>query len=178
MVMPSRRTFLATTAGLSFTTAGCLDRLPSSQSVSGLTLEEPVFTDNEGRWQDSPFEAAVFSTPEEAKDALNTDIEPYEHKLEETINFDPDTEFLAVCASTREFTSPGHLKGWCPRGKIDGDTLVFRFPFEEWPNELDDPYVNRVILDVWRRRMTSPPTRAAVELQFLNGNEDTRTCAD
>ncbi|TYT61761.1 hypothetical protein [Natrialba swarupiae] len=174
----NRRAFLATTAGISLTTAGCLDRLPSSQSLSGRTLEEPIFNDNEERWQDSPFEADVFSTPEEAKDALNTGIEPYEHRLEETINFDPDSQFLAVCASTREFTPQGNLKGWCPRREIDGDTFVFRFPFEEWPSELEDPYVNRVILNVWNRNMTSPPTHAAVEVQFLDDDEDIRTCSD
>lgn len=176
--MPSRRTFLATTAGISLTTAGCLDRFPSSQSLVGNTLREPIFADDGERWQDSPFEADVFSTPEEAKDALNTDIEPHGHSIEETINFDPNTEFLAVCASTVEFTPHGNLKGWCPRREIEGDTFVFRFPLEEWPNELDEPYVNRVILNVWNRNRTSPPARAAIELQFLNGDEDIRTCSD
>ena len=176
--MPSRRTFLATVAGLSFTTAGCVDRLPSSQSLRGLTVREPIFTDNEDRWQDSPFEADVFSTPEAAKDALNTDLGPYEHSIDETISFDSDSQFLAVCASTREFTPQGNLKGWCPRREIDGDTLVFRFPFEEWPNELDEPYVHRVIMNVWNRNRITPPTRATVELQFLDGDEDVRTCSD
>jgi len=176
--MPSRRTFLATTAGIPLTTAGCLDRLPSSQSLVGLTPQESIFVDNEERWQDSPFEAAVFSTPQEAKDALNTDLDPYQDGIEELINFDQNTEFLAVCASTRAFTPQGNLKGWCPRREIDGDTFVFRFPLEEWPDKLDEPYENRVILNVWSRNRASPPTRATVELQFLDDSGDIRTCSD
>ncbi|GAB7018406.1 hypothetical protein [Halostagnicola bangensis] len=143
-----------------------------------MTTQEPIFVDEEDRWDDSQFEAAVFSTPDEARNALNTDIEPYEHKIEEYLDFDSDSEFLAVCASTVEFTPQGNLKGWCPRREVDGDRFVFRFPFEEWPDELSDPYENRVIMNVWRRRMTSPPTRATVELQFLEDDGDVRACSD
>ena len=177
--MSSRRAFLATAATVSITTSGCLGRLSPTRSTTSLTLREPIFEQDSERWQESPFKTAVFSTPEEAKTALNTDMEGIEPAIEQAVNFDPDTEFLGVCASTREFVPQGTRKGWCPEIEIDGDRLVFRFPFEEWPNELEEPYVNRVILRVQQPGLlTSQPTRAAIEIETIERHADIRSCSD
>jgi len=172
--MLSRRKILTAVAGLPIGTAGCLE--PESKVHGGLITSEPIFESNQDRWNESSYTADVFPDPEQAADALNTEAIRRNTGFEAFLDFDGDEQFLSVLASRLDFT-PGAIRGWCPREKIEDDRIVFRLPIEEQPSELEDPHVNSSIMIIWDRNFGDAPTEATVEIQSVS-DDGVKSCSD
>ncbi|MBO4248554.1 hypothetical protein IL252_12090 [Halomicrobium sp. IBSBa] len=169
--MTTRRKYIATVGTAAV--AGCLGGT-SSKSRIQFTTEEPLFED-ESRWDDTPFTAAVFETPDDANEAINDDIS-YIDDIEHHLQFDPGETFLTVFASTLRLTEEGRNKGWCPRHSIDGDQVTFEIPLDEWPEPLEES-ANWVMVNVWSKSLFGNiPSRASVTVEFPP--DDVQTCTD
>lgn len=179
--MDTRRAFLTSGATVMALTAGCVDRVFGSMSMtsrSGRATEEPIFVDEGTEWHGDKFRTELFLTPDSLQEGINEDA--FAGTLNERFTeFDPSEFFVSVFASKLELHSIGATKGWCPRPETNDDKIIFSLPLGEWPDELDDPYKELVAIDLWQRNGADPPESATVQVNLLSEvEEDVRTCSD
>lgn len=161
---------------------GCLSSVSSPSNEVQLTARaadrnrQSLFADETDRW-DTPFEAAVFTDPETADAALNIDEhnEPYRAKY---LDFDSETEFVAVVASTLAVLPEGGQTTSCPNVSVKDETIQFELSFDEWPTEPEPPYQNWYVLTRWDRNGNVPPEYASVTVHLPDERIDSETCSD
>lgn len=173
--MPSRRKLLAL-AATGAVGAGAVGSYYDSgiQSTGQFTSQEAVFTEQRGSREDL-FRADVFDRTSDAREALNVDI--FEAKRhEDVLEFDDDSQFLAVLVSRSGLFPPDVLKGPCPEGIIDGDRFVFQVPVTEQNFQPSLQEERIVVIEVWNQRFTSAPSSGAVDVRILPDDTKERTC--
>lgn len=174
-MMQNRRSFLAGTMCISTISAGCLSFASSSspkvemRARFGGSHPQAVFSDSDDRWDNSPVTADVFEDPDTATSALNIEDELLRRNY---LDFDPNTEFLAVFSSTLGVRH----ENYCPNVEATDHRIVFELPIGDWPAEREPPHEYLIVLTRWERNGNDPPSYATVNIIHPDKSSQTRTC--
>lgn len=177
--MTSRRTFLTAAVTVPIASAGCLNSSSEMKlrSRAGGRAQQPVFQSTEDRWDGAPFTARVYSDPDKASENLNFD-DDYESRNSDLFEFDSNTEFLGVFASSVDIPPAGREMSWCPEVKFDNGRLIYELPIGDWPDEIESPDVEAFVLTLYEKNGNDAPEYASVKIIHPDTDSDTRTCLE
>ena len=175
--MASRRSLLASALAGSVVSTGCLSDSSdwSNRGRGNGRNRGPVFLDNADRRGFPPFSAEIFTHPEDASARLNLHSEHYRADF---LEFDPNSEFIAVFAATDPVAPPGKATTSCPAVETTDDRIVFELPIDGSLEELDSPTNYWFVLTLWELNRGDPPERAMVDIIHPDDRPDHRTCSE